>query len=207
MKALGVIDMQGAFGPGGSLAVFGAMEIVPGINRIMIEGWRGEKFDSLVTSYEEHRVGNLYLASTYPGVKPNDRIVVNGIDVYCWVDHAMEGTWECEPLPGLRYDLFNGIFRKGYDRHTHPYSSMMALFMFGSVETKLTMAQYLKDRGITEIIFVGLAFDFCVGEAALEAIKRGFKVTVIKSLTGSVFEHTEKAMIEKLLAAGVTIVD
>ncbi|MEK7512505.1 MAG: isochorismatase family protein [Patescibacteria group bacterium] len=207
MRALGVIDMHGAFGPGGGLAVPGAMEIIPGINKLMIEGWRGENFAAKVGSYEEHLPGNLYLASTYPNVKPNDRIIVNGMDVYCWIDHGMSGTWECEPLPGLRVDLFHAIFRKGYDRHTHPYSSMMALFMYGSVETKLTLAQYLKDRGIIEIIFVGLAFDFCVGESALEAVKLGFKVTVIKSLTGSVFPHTEKAMMEKLIAAGVEVVD
>ena len=204
MRALYVIDMNKAFGKGSPLAVDGAEEIIEGVNRLMAEGYQGDPFDVILASYEEHQKANRYLASTYK-VEPNTRVTVNGIEVYCWVEHAMTGTSEVEPLDGVRIELFNAIFRKGWDHYEHPYSSMMALLMYGSIETKMTAIEYLKKRGITELVIVGLAYDFCVGETALEAVKH-FKVTVIKSLTGSVFPETECAMDDKLEKAGVTVV-
>lgn len=44
----------------------------------------------------------------------------------------------------------------------------------------------LKRNKITEVVVCGLALDFCVGNTALDAVRLGFKVTVIDETTKGV---------------------
>jgi nicotinamidase-related amidase len=48
----------------------------------------------------------------------------------------------------------------------------------------------LKRNHIKEVVVVGLAFDFCVGNTALDAVKSGIKATVVKEATKEVGEST-----------------
>ena len=56
------------------------------------------------------------------------------------------------------------------------------------------------------LYIVGLAFDYCVGRTAIDAVKHGFKTHVIKDLTKSVSSKTEAVMKTRLQTYGAKII-
>lgn len=205
-RALVIVDPCGAFFKSGGLPVPGAEDAIPGINRLMMEGDSEGKFDLVIASYEEHRKGNLYLASTY-GVEPFTDVVIDGGPKRVWPDHGMEGTDECKFYPGLRIDLVDAIFRKGYDLETHPYSSFPAKLMLQGVELPVGLEQYLRAHGITEVVVVGFAFDYCAGETALDSAECGFRTIVLVKFSPSISPDTQEFMLKRLQAARIEVVE
>lgn len=59
---------------------------------------------------------------------------------------------------------------------------------------------------IKEVYLCGLAFDFCVGNTALDARRYGLKVNVIKEATRSISEETEEDMEKRLIENHVKLV-
>jgi len=68
------------------------------------------------------------------------------------------------------------------------------------------MASVLKANHITDVWVVGLAYDYCVGYSALDAFGEGLRVAVVEDATRGVAPDTIKAMKEKLVSTGITIV-
>lgn len=64
--------------------------------------------------------------------------------------------------------------KKGYIPTEESYSG------FGTEKNPTKLSRILKRNNISEVVVVGLALDFCVGNTAIDAIKAGFKATVIK---------------------------
>ncbi|KKR07751.1 MAG: Nicotinamidase-like protein amidase [Parcubacteria group bacterium GW2011_GWC2_39_14] len=205
-RALILVDLCGAFFKNGGLPVPGAEETIPGINKLIMEGDENGKFDLVVASYEEHRPGNLYLASTH-GVDPFTDVVIDGNPKKVWPDHGMTGTDEAKFYPGLRIDLVDAIFRKGYDLNTHPYSSFPGKLMWNGVELPVDLVQFLRANGITEIVVVGLAFDYCAGETALDGVEFGFKTSILRQYSPAIAEESAGFMFKRLFAARVEIVN
>ena len=48
------------------------------------------------------------------------------------------------------------------------------------------MAGFLRERGLTRLFFCGLAYDFCVGYSALDAVRLGFEAIVVEDLSRAV---------------------
>jgi nicotinamidase/pyrazinamidase len=205
-RALLLVDLCNAFFKKGGLAVPGAEEIIAAINKLIMEGDEQGVFDLILASYEEHLPGNLYLASTH-GVPPFSDVVINGGPKRVWPDHGMTGTDECKFYPGLRIDLVTAVFRKGYELDSHPYSSMQAKMMFGGVELPVSVEQFMRAHDVDEVVVVGLAFDYCAGESALEGAKLGFNVSMIKSLSPSIAEDSEQFMMAQLEKARIEVRD
>lgn len=205
-RALVLVDLCGAFFKKGGLPVPGAEETIPGINRLIMEGDEQGKFDLVVASYEEHRLGNLYLASTH-GVAPFTDVVIGGSPKRVWPDHAMEGTDECKFYPGLRIDLVDAVFRKGYELDSHPYSTFSGMLMLCGVELPVDLDQFLKAFGITEIVVVGLAFDYCAGETALDGIKYCYKTIILRQFSPAIAPESAEFMRKRLKATRVTIIE
>lgn len=59
---------------------------------------------------------------------------------------------------------------------------------------------------ITEVYLCGLAFDFCVGNTALDARRYGLKVNVIKEATRSISKETEEDMERRLIESNVKLI-
>jgi nicotinamidase/pyrazinamidase len=55
---------------------------------------------------------------------------------------------------------------------------------------------------IKKVYVVGLAFDYCVGNTALDALKHGHETYVLMDCTRSVASDSEKEMKTKLEQAG-----
>lgn len=78
---------------------------------------------------------------------------------------------------------------------------------FGSEGEETGLAEILRDHNVKETFLCGLAFDYCVGWTALGSVASGFKTYVIGDATRAVAKDSEAAMLKKLNAADVIIVN
>ena len=69
---------------------------------------------------------------------------------------------------------------------------------FGTPPETTPLLDELKLDGITELYFVGLAYDYCVGLTAIDGAKNGFKTYVLTDATRAVSEETEETMNQRL---------
>ena len=165
-----VIDVQNCFTPGGSLAVKDGDTIIPLINRL------GGYFEHVILTQDWHTPAHVSFASSHTGKKPFEAIKLPYGDQVLWPDHCVQGTPGAELNPGLKIPHAELIIRKGYRREIDSYSA----FMEADGKTPTGLAGYLKERGLTDCYFAGLATDFCVAWSALDARKAGFNAAVIE---------------------------
>lgn len=65
---------------------------------------------------------------------------------------------------------------------------------------------YLRSRGITRLVMVGLATDYCVNFSAVDAAKLGFEVTVRRDLCRAIdLDGSLEAAMAGMQAAGVVV--
>ena len=167
MQALLVIDVQNDFCPHGSLAVVGGDEIVAGINAAM------PRFDAVVMTQDWHPADHSSFASSHDAA-PMDIIEMPYGPQVLWPDHCVQGTAGAEFHRNLDVNRADMIVRKGYNPAIDSYSA----FFENDRKTPTGLQGYLKARGITQLILVGLATDFCVSYSAVDAAQLGFDVTV-----------------------------
>ncbi len=178
--ALLVIDMQNDFMPGGALAVAGGDEIIPGINAL------ASRFDHVILTQDWHPGGHISFASTHARqpFPPEGQATIEAPygTQHLWPDHSVQGTRGAELHPHLHIPHAELILRKGFRRHIDSYSA----FFENDGITPTGLTGYLRERHLTRLFFVGLAFDFCVGFSAIAAAKLGFGSIVVKDLTRAV---------------------
>lgn len=175
--ALLVIDMQRDFLPGGPLAVRGGDELVPGIHRL------AGNFDHVILTQDWHPAGHISFASAHPGQQPFTGIAQASYGPQSlWPDHCLQGSAGADFAAGLDLPQAEMILRKGFRRGLDSYSA----FIENDRTTATGLAGYLHDRGLRRLFFAGLAFDFCLGHSALDALRLGFEALVVTDLTRSV---------------------
>lgn len=165
-----VIDMQKDFCAGGALAVPGADEIVPLVNRI------ARPFKHVVLTQDWHPPAHHSFASTHKGRRPFETIEVDYGPQILWPDHCVQGTSGAEFNGALDIPQAELILRKGYHPHIDSYSA----FLENDRKTPTGLAGYLRERGLTRVFLAGLALDFCVRYSAEDAHRSGFSVVVLE---------------------------
>ena len=172
MRALLVIDIQNDFCPGGALAVAGGDEIVTHVNALMAE------FEAVVLTQDWHPSGHSSFASSHPGKGPFESVEMPYGEQTLWPDHCVQGSEGANFHPALNTDRADLIVRKGFRAAIDSYSA----FFENDHTTPTGLDGYLQTRGITELVLVGLATDFCVNYSAQDAANLGFAVTVREDL-------------------------
>src|SRR5215831_17178403 len=81
-----VVDVQYSFMPGGSLAVPRGDEVVPIINAL------AKRFANVILTQDWHPPGHGSFASSHPGSRPFDTVVVHYGDQILWPDHCIQGS-------------------------------------------------------------------------------------------------------------------
>jgi nicotinamidase/pyrazinamidase len=147
-RALVIVDFQNDFTPGGALAVDHGDEIAGRINALATEGG----FDLVIATRDWHPPDHASFAEQ------------GGI----WPVHCVAGTPGAQLHPALDDDRVDVVIDKGKDRELPGYSGFEAT----------DLEETLRDHGIGELTIVGLATDYCVRATALDALARGFSVTV-----------------------------
>lgn len=169
--ALVVIDVQNDFCPGGALAVPDGDAVVPLINRLM------PAFTHVILTQDWHPPGHASFASSHPGAAPMSLTDMPYGPQVLWPDHCVQGTRGAAFHPDLETTPAELIVRKGFRRDIDSYSA----FLENDHQTPTGLAGALKERGITELVMVGLATDFCVKDSAVDGARLGFSVGVVEA--------------------------
>ncbi|MBZ9728251.1 bifunctional nicotinamidase/pyrazinamidase [Salegentibacter sp. JZCK2] len=173
MKTLIIVDPQNDFMPGGSLAVPNGDEIIPVINKLQ------KKFDLVIASQDWHPKAHASFASSHMGKKEFETIDLNGTEQVMWPEHCVQNTDGAEFNENLKTAKIEAIFRKGTNPEIDSYSAF-----YDNKHLKSTgLTGYLKEKKADDLYFCGLAAEICVYFTAKDAIKEGFKATIIEDAT------------------------
>lgn len=199
--ALIVVDPQVDFCPGGKLAVNDGQEIMPLIAQLM------KRFDdagsTIVFTQDWHTQDQVSFASNH-GVAPFTGIQVSYGHQTTWPDHCLQGSPGAEFHPMLNLNKVDLIIRKGANPAIDSYSA----FYENDQTTTTGLAGYLWARGIKRVFLVGLAYDYCVGYSALDAVKEGFDTIILKDACRAIdLDGTVANMEGEFANAGVQLID
>lgn len=196
-KALVVIDLQNDFCPGGALAVTEGDQIVPLVNRLI------DEHDHVILTQDWHPAGHSSFASSHVGRQPFETVAMPYGDQTLWPDHCIQGSPGGDFHPELEWTKAELIIRKGFRPAIDSYSA----FFENDHRTPTGLGGYLRERGITTLTFVGLAADYCVAYSAINAVKLGFKATVLLDGTRGIdLGGSMDAMKLKMKQTGVALV-
>ncbi len=175
-EVLLVIDVQNDFCPGGKLAVNGGDEIVPLVNKLARE------YQHVVLTQDWHPEGHSSFASQHQGHAPFTQIEMPYGSQTLWPDHCIIDSEGAGFHQGLDVPHAELIIRKGFRKAIDSYSA----FFENDHKTPTGLGGYLKERGFSKVICVGLAFDYCVRYSAEDAKALGFDVEVIERATRAI---------------------
>jgi len=168
--ALIVVDVQNDFCPGGNLAVPDGDAVVPVINAL------AQRFATVVLTQDWHPVGHSSFASSHAGRQPFELIEMPYGPQVLWPEHCIQGSKGAEFRADLDLPHAQAVIRKGFRREIDSYSG----FMEADRRTPTGLCGYLRERGVTRVVIVGLATDFCVNWTAQDAANAGFETVVVE---------------------------
>lgn len=193
--ALIVVDVQNDFCTGGALAVPDAEAIIPGINVLM------DRFRTVVLTQDWHPAGHSCFASSHPGHACYAYLDMPYGPQVLWPDHCVQESFGADFHPAL-VQRAEQIIRKGFRPEIDSYSA----FYENDHTTATGLAAWLRLRGVEAVTLVGLATDFCVADSALDALRDGFKVTVMTDLCRAIdLDGSAARALARMRAAGVSL--
>jgi nicotinamidase/pyrazinamidase len=165
-----VIDVQNDFCPGGALAVADGDSVIEPIRKI------APRFEHIILTQDWHCAGHISFASSHAGKEPYEQIELSYGMQTLWPDHCVQGSAGAEFHSDLILPKAELILRKGFRPLIDSYSA----FYENDHLTATGLGGYLRERGLTRVFLVGLAYDYCVGYSALDARRLGFEAIVIR---------------------------
>ena len=151
-----VVDIQNDFCPGGALGVSDGGAVIPVLNK---------HIDAF------HRRGDAVFATRDWHPKVTRHFKKHG---GIWPVHCVQGTEGAAFHPDLKLPKEAVILSKGTDPGTEGYS------VFSARDDKgVAFETLLATMGIKQLFIGGLATDYCVKETGLEALAKGYRVTVL----------------------------
>jgi nicotinamidase/pyrazinamidase len=165
-----VIDVQNDFCPGGALAVADGDSVIEPIRKI------APRFEHIILTQDWHCAGHTSFASSHAGKEPYEQIELSYGMQTLWPDHCVQGSAGAEFHSDLILPKAELILRKGFRPLIDSYSA----FYENDHLTATGLGGYLRERGLTRVFLVGLAYDYCVGYSALDARRLGFEAIVIR---------------------------
>lgn len=151
-NALLVVDTQNDFMPGGALGVDGGDEIVPLVNR-------------LVRQFHDAGLPIVFSRDWHP-------------EAHCsfeeqggpWPPHCVQGSIGAEFFPAIHIPEDAIIVSKASRADEEAYSAFQGT----------DLAELLNRKGVSRLLIVGLATDYCVLASARDALKKGFEIIVLE---------------------------
>lgn len=196
-QTLIVVDVQNDFCPGGALGITGGDEIVPLVNRMI------DRSAHVIMTQDWHPPGHSSFASSHPGAEPMSNIEMDYGPQTLWPDHCVQGTVGAEFHADLDWQKAELLIRKGYNRAVDSYSA----FFENDHKTPTGLSGYLRERGLRQLTFVGLATDFCVAFSAIDAAVLGFETSVnLDACRGIDIDGSLDAACTRMRERGVTLI-
>ncbi len=194
-RALVVVDVQNDFCEGGSLAVAGGT----GVAHRIAEYLRAQQgtYAAVAGTRDWHVDPGSHFAPTPPGPDFVDT----------WPQHCVVGTSGADSHPALADAITDGLieawFHKG--EHTAAYSGFEGCLDGAAAGGAVALADWLRQKGVSEVDVVGIATDHCVRATALDAVREGLATRVLLDLTAAVAKETTRAALAELSGAGVML--
>ena len=202
-RALLVVDVQNDFLPGGALAVPDGDAILSPLRSLMASG----AFELIVATQDWHPRGHISFASSHRGHQPMDTIRLYGHAQTLWPDHCVQDTKGARLHPDLPWNKAAAIIRKATDPTTDSYSALRNNWNPRGERPPTGLTGYLKNHGVREVSICGLARDFCVRWSAEDAVKDGFRVSVVWDLCRSIDPSSDAQLRRRFMARGVKVID
>ena len=180
-QALLIVDMQNDFLKGGSLEVPLSSHLISYMNRLI------PQFSIVVASLDWHPADHCSF------IQQGGR----------WPSHCIENSKGSRFPDGIDSSRFDKIFFKGSLKHEDSYSA----FYIGEHNQSTGLDEFFQDKGVKEIIIVGLTLEYCVRSTALDALKLGYHVKIIKEAVAPLDKKLESNILKELKQKGVEIVD
>jgi nicotinamidase/pyrazinamidase len=186
-RALIVVDVQNDFCEGGSLAVQGGSQVAAGITDLIGGATAGYRH---IVATRDHHIDPGSHFSDEPDYRQS------------WPPHCVAGTegvgFHPYFAPAVASGAVDSVFDKG------AYAAAYSGFE-GTDENATPLAEWLRQRDVTEVDIVGIATDHCVRATALDAAREGFRTQVLLDLTAGVAEDTTRQALDELRDAGVEL--
>lgn len=188
--ALIIVDLQEDFcPPTGSLAVSGGRDISAPVNELLSL----PSFAIRIATQDWHPKNHISFADNHPGKKPFEDFVTvvnphnpaEKYDTRLWPVHCLQDTKGAELVPELDAGKVDKVIRKGTDARVEMYSAFYDPFTKPRVEDS-GLVKMLKEKSVTHVYVVGLAYDYCVKSTAKDAAKEGFVTYVVEEGTRAV---------------------
>jgi nicotinamidase/pyrazinamidase len=128
----------------------------------------------IVRTKDWHPLNHKSFASNHPHKKIYDVIQLGEVQQTLWPNHCVQNTSGAE----FAKDLTNTIYvvvLKGMNPEIDSYSG----FRDNSTKNITKLESILRDANIDKVFVVGLATDYCVKFTVLDALRLGFKTTVM----------------------------
>jgi nicotinamidase/pyrazinamidase len=187
--ALVVVDVQNDFvDPAGSLAVPGALDVLPVVNAAIASARSAGAF--VVYTQDWHPEHTPHFAQ----------------DGGIWPVHCVAGTWGAQFHPSLL--VAGPVVRKGTEGQDGFSGCTMRDPVSGET-TPTELVSLLAERQITRMVVVGLATDYCVMATVLDGLGLGYPVDVVAGGIAAVELSPgdgQRAM-ERMRAAGARIIE
>ena len=187
--ALVIVDVQGDFCPGGSLAVSDGDAVIEPANELARHFAAAGR--PVYYSKDHH---------------PADHASFTG-QGGVWPAHCVVGTAGWEFHPGLEPVSSGVVVYKGYNAERDDYSAFAATLE--PDPTSPTFGSLLAIAGVRHLYVCGLATDYCVGATAADSLSAGLKTTVITSASRGVDVEPgdSERVLAQLAVGGAAILD
>jgi nicotinamidase/pyrazinamidase len=182
VRALIVVDVQNDFCEGGSLAVAGGAAVARAVTTLLAD----HDYDHVVATADHHIDPGPHF-SAHPDYRSS------------WPPHCVAGTFGAQFHPEFDPSAVQVVFRKG--RYCAAYSGFE-----GVCDDGVTLADWLRGHGVTEVDVVGIATDYCVKATAADAADAGFTTRVLLDYTAGVAPNSTADSIAALRDSGVIVV-
>ncbi|HOW58578.1 MAG TPA: isochorismatase family protein [Candidatus Omnitrophota bacterium] len=118
-----------------------------------------------------------------------------------WPPHCIQGTSGAAFHPMLETSRIQQEFHKGVEKWQDGYSVFE--------DPRPDLKKYLKDHGIKKLYLSGLTTEYCVQATAIDAVREGFEVFVIRDAVRAVRHNREEVrkIFESLQKTGVQLID
>ncbi len=156
--ALIIVDVQIDFCPGGALAVRYGDQVVPRLNKI-------------IKAFENSGLPVFFTRDWHPA----DHISFRS-EGGTWPPHCVQGSPGAKFHPKLHVPSDAEVISKGDRPSKEAYSGFQGT----------NLRAQLKRLGVDELLVGGLATDYCVKETALDGLRAGFSVGVLKDCVRAV---------------------
>ncbi|MDP8216653.1 MAG: nicotinamidase [Candidatus Kaelpia imicola] len=185
-KALFIVDVQNDFCFKGALAVKGADEIIPALNKY-ITLFQEKKY-SVFASRDWHPQNSQHFKD-FGGL---------------WPLHCVQGTEGAKFYPDLKLPQDIIIISSGMGVNEDGYSAFE-----GRDSKDIALEGVLRGLGIEELYIGGIATDYCVKATTLDALRLGFKVMVLTDgIKGVNIERDDsRKALDEMVSQGASLID